>query len=297
MRRLRELLFVVSLLLVWQTHAATIALAHTLPGDSATTSAADATLPRTGAQELSELRCRGAKDALVDAYVIDKLDADTLSLNFNASSRASGPDSKGLDPGTCSWIDRPVKEDEWRQIHFLVTAERAQSIPAYLKNPDNYWSFFVVSSAQGYFDAKRHQAWTTAIKPETPAASSPPVSQPNTPPASFGGNWNMAAGPGSTQFKLSMQQAGNKVTGTFSPQDGTIEGTVSGKTLSFQWTQAGGYKGSGQMEMGGDGKSLTGLFTIVEGPKKGENRVIAERAEDSPQAVPQPSTIRRNDEP
>jgi hypothetical protein len=277
------------------------------------------------AQEVSELRCRGNDNPLVDIFVIDKLDSDTLSLNFNSSPRAAGPDSKGLNPGTCSWIDRTLKEDEWRQIHFMVTAAQAESIPVHLKNPKNYWSFFVITSDRGYFEAKSHKVWTVETKPETSAMPSPnesqpntppaqpntppaqpntppaqpntppaqpntPPTQPNTPPASFGGKWNMASGPGSTQFTLSLQQAGSKVTGTFSPQDGTIEGTVTGKMLSFQWTQAGGYKGSGQLDMNSDGKSMTGVFTIVEGPKKGENKVSASRAEETPQPAPQPST-------
>jgi hypothetical protein len=45
------------------------------------------------AQDASEIRCRGGEDA----FVIDKLDADTLSLNFNSGPHAAGADSKGLD--------------------------------------------------------------------------------------------------------------------------------------------------------------------------------------------------------
>jgi hypothetical protein len=112
------------------------------------------------AQSVSELRCRGGEDALVKLFVIDKLDADTLSLNFNSSRKPAGADSSGLEPATCSWIDRNVRDDEWRQIHFNVTGEQAQSIPAYLKNRNNYWSFFVVNTDRGYFDAKSHKAWT-----------------------------------------------------------------------------------------------------------------------------------------
>jgi hypothetical protein len=272
MKHLRELLLIVCGLLVLQTYAAI-----------------------AQAQEPSELRCRGGDNPLVDIYVIDRIDADTLSINFNASQRAAGSDNKGLYPGTCSWIDRTVKEDEWRQIHFVVTAAQAESIPAHLKNPKNYWSFFVISSDRGYFEAKSHKVWTVETNqeasrmpsPNEPQPSpSPNESQPSIAPASFAGMWNMASGPGSTQFKLSLQQSGNKVTGTFSPQAGTIEGTVTGKTLSFQWTQAGGYKGTGHLEMDADGKSLNGIFTIVEGPKKGENRAWAMRASDAPKSMP-----------
>lgn len=241
-------------------------------------------------QEPVELRCRGAKDALVDAYVIDKLDADTLSLNFNVSSRAAGPDSKGLDPGTCSWIDLTFKEDEWRQVHFQVTAAQAESIPAHLKNPNNYWVFFVTSSDRGYFEATSHNAWQPGAKQPVPDKPAPAQAEPNTPPASFGGKWNMLAGLGGTPFNLILQQSGNNVTGTYSPQDGTIEGTVTGKTLRFQWTQAGGYKGTGVLEIDSDQKFLSGVFTTIEGPKKGDNRVSATRVEAASKPELQPNT-------
>jgi hypothetical protein len=120
-------------------------------------------------EDVSELRCRGGENALVSLFVIDKLDADTLSLNFNSSKKPAGADSSGLEPGTCSWIDRTVKDEEWRQIHFVVTLAQAQSIPAHLNNLDNYWTFFVVKTDGGYFEAKSHKAWTAAAKETSPA--------------------------------------------------------------------------------------------------------------------------------
>jgi len=117
----------------------------------------------TQAQSVSELRCRGGENALVSLFVIDKLDADTLSLNFNSSKKPAGADSSGLEPGTCSWIDRTVKDEEWRQIHFVVASAEAESIPVYLKDRNNYWSFFVVNTDRGYFEAKNHQAWVQKI--------------------------------------------------------------------------------------------------------------------------------------
>ncbi len=266
MKHLRLLSFVVFGLLVLQPYVAWDAVA-----------AVDR--PPERAQEVSELRCRGGQDA----FVIDKLDAQTLSLNFNSSSHPAGTESKGLDPGTCSWLDRTLKDDEWRQIHFRITEAQADSIPSHLKNPDNYWSFFVTTSDRGFFEAKNHQAWTgatnppvTPAKPDTPTPSSPSPNPPNTPSISLAGQWNLRSGAGGTAFVLKLEQTGTKVTGTYSPQDGTIDGTLTGKKLDFQWTQAGGYKGTGFLEMAIDGK-LDGVFNIVEGPKKGETRVFAER--------------------
>jgi hypothetical protein len=114
----------------------------------------------TQAQSASELRCRGGEEALVKLFVIDRLDANTLSLNFNSSRKPAGTDSSGLEPGTCSWIDRTVKDEEWRQIHFVLTAAQARSIPIHLKDRNNYWSFLVITTDRGYFEAKSHQVWT-----------------------------------------------------------------------------------------------------------------------------------------
>jgi hypothetical protein len=97
----------------------------------------------------------------VKLFVLDTLDSNTLSLNFNSSKKPAGTDSSGLEPATCSWVDRAVRDDEWRQIHFEVTGEQAESIPAYLKNRNNYYSFFVVNTDRGYFEAKSHKPWST----------------------------------------------------------------------------------------------------------------------------------------
>jgi hypothetical protein len=254
------------------------------------------------AQEGTELRCRGGEDALVKLFVIDRLDANTLSLNFNASQKPAGADGSGLEPGTCSWLDRTLKDNELRQIHFRVTEAQADSIPAHLRNPNNYWSFFVVDTDKGFFEAIKHQAWSPTTssevtpgipaKSETPSSSAPSTNLPNTPFVSWSGQWNLRSGAGGTPFALTLEQTGTKVAGTYSPQEGTIEGTLTGKKLSFQWTQAGGYKGTGVLEMAIDGQ-LDGVFTIVEGPKQGETRVFAERAGGTAQLPPveeQPNT-------
>jgi hypothetical protein len=99
----------------------------------------------------------------------------------------------------------------------------------------------------------------------------------------FTGKWNMLSGVAHTPFTVSLQQTGSQVTGTYSPYNGTIQGTVTDKRLSFQWTQDGGYKGSGYLDMDSDGKSMSGVFTILEGPTQGENSVSATRAEAPPQ--------------
>ncbi len=110
------------------------------------------------AQGTYELRCRGG----AEAFTIDRLDENKLSLNFSASARPAGANERGLEPGTCSWVDRVVNEAEPKQIQFAASEAEATSIPQRLKNPAKYWSFFVFSTNEGYFEAKSHKAWQPA---------------------------------------------------------------------------------------------------------------------------------------
>src|SRR5438132_3458581 len=68
-----------------------------------------------------ELRCRGAKDS----FSIKQIDRKTLSLTFNSSQSAANADGSGLTPGSCSWIDRLVNDDEPRLIQFRASAAAA----------------------------------------------------------------------------------------------------------------------------------------------------------------------------
>ena len=48
-----------------------------------------------------------------------------------------------------------------------TAAERfpdAQSIPAYMRDPNHYWSFFVVNNNQGYFQAIEHRYWKPGME-------------------------------------------------------------------------------------------------------------------------------------
>lgn len=128
-----------------------------------------------------ELRCRGG-DGAFHWRVLDlaphKPHGLTLRLRFVRSERAAGAASEGLEQGTCSWIDRPINDAEPLEIQFETVApapesreagqsaseaaERspdADSIPAYLRDPAHYWSFFVHNTNEGYFITTRHQPW------------------------------------------------------------------------------------------------------------------------------------------
>jgi hypothetical protein len=75
---------------------------------------------------------------------------------------------------------------------------------------------------------------------------------------SFAGTWLTVAN--GNRFELRLQQRGNRVTGAYIPFNGRIEGTVSGQTLRFKWTQEGGVSGSGKFSMIKSDQSFTGSF-------------------------------------
>jgi hypothetical protein len=137
-----------------------------------------------------ELRCRGinAGGTLSFQTVDSKVHSSgatviTLELSFSPSLEAAGANSGGLLPGECSWVDRPISRDKepWR-VRFETPAnaqlKQAQSgsrvdrsataaesyadantIPIYLASPNRYWSFYVISTGRGYFEAMSHRHW------------------------------------------------------------------------------------------------------------------------------------------
>ena len=141
-----------------------------------------------------ELRCRGIKagGTLRFANAGSRTDSSgaeilTIELSFSPSLKAAGSNSAGLEPGECSWVDRPINRNSepWRvlfetpanaqlkqKLHGSevdtspTAAERypdANTIQTYLGSPNRYWSFFVYNTGQGYFLAKSHQHWKASL--------------------------------------------------------------------------------------------------------------------------------------
>jgi hypothetical protein len=101
--------------------------------------------------------CRGGDEA----FRIDDLNKEgdkvELGLNFSASSREPGNDVWKLDPGTCSWADRLVAEEEPVQIQLTVTATVAQRIRTHLNSSQaNFWQFHVRDTKRGYYETRDH---------------------------------------------------------------------------------------------------------------------------------------------
>ncbi len=129
-----------------------------------------------------ELRCRGGNR---DAFQIEELTAGTrrepdkevlvvlMSLRFTASVAAAGADGAGLGPGTCSWIDRPLNEQEPRVIRFEAPGMRMTDPPHPIRaapgsfpdkelgDPTRYWSFQAFNFGAGHF-------WPPSYRPSDP---------------------------------------------------------------------------------------------------------------------------------
>lgn len=96
-----------------------------------------------------------------------------------------------------------------------------------------------------------------AVAPAVSAASLLPSQ------VSFTSTWKTIAG-GTHQYTVTLQQDGTKVTGSYSPGNGKIfDGVVNDNKLTFNWTQDGGYEGTGEFTMDEDGKGFTGSSTAL----------------------------------
>ena len=80
---------------------------------------------------------------------------------------------------------------------------------------------------------------------------------------SFSGTWPTIAG-GTHEYTVRLQQVGNKVKGSYSPGNGKIfDGIVVGRKLTFNWSQNGGFEGTGEFTLDEDGKGFKGSSTAL----------------------------------
>ncbi|NOT86173.1 MAG: hypothetical protein HOP02_15665 [Methylococcaceae bacterium] len=81
---------------------------------------------------------------------------------------------------------------------------------------------------------------------------------------SFTGIWETVSSTGN-RFTMQLKESNNTVRGTYSPENGTIDGIVKGNALNFNWSQAGGYTGTGTFTRSSDGNSFSGVWFNISG--------------------------------
>jgi hypothetical protein len=149
----------------------------------------------TGEPVVYEIRCRGGEGVFrlrqrsggLQTEATGQVWVAQMSLDFRASPRAAGADAAGLEPGTCSWIDRPLNELEPRSIRFEAPAIHTTSVPHAilpepgrspddndLRDPVKYWSFFVFNTNQGFLQATSYRRWNSATRPANDRPIAPP---------------------------------------------------------------------------------------------------------------------------
>jgi hypothetical protein len=101
-----------------------------------------------------------------------------LSLTFAASPVAAGPEGIGLQPGTCAWVDRPVNDQEPRQVRVTIGSPDS-TVRRMVRDSGVYWSFLAYNSDSGHFTGVGYRFWDAAWPPasagQLPRASVPPA--------------------------------------------------------------------------------------------------------------------------
>jgi hypothetical protein len=99
-----------------------------------------------------------------------------LSLTFSANPTAAGQEGQGLRPSSCEWVDRPVNDEEPRQVR--VTVHITDSTPRLtVRDTGVYWSFLAHNSDSGHFTGVGYRHWH-ASSPPRPMAHPPQASIP-----------------------------------------------------------------------------------------------------------------------
>jgi hypothetical protein len=139
------------------------------------------------------IRCRGGSGYYfreVDGRVTTSGNIITmLEMSFTPSSQPAG---SGLQPGQCALIERAFSVDELMmardpvKVRFETPANSqlkqtqhgssvdrsptaaesypdAITIPVYFQGQDNYWTFYVTDSGQGYFAASSHGVYKSPV--------------------------------------------------------------------------------------------------------------------------------------
>jgi len=140
--------------------------------------------PAVTADSRLELRCRGGPGLGFTPGGSAGTNLVNMALVYRVSAAVPGDAGRGLDPGSCAWVDRAGKPREPGRVEFTTAgnaqlhqiqsgspvdrsataAERypdANTIPPYMTDPAHYWSFSVTLGSPA--TARAHAAWKPAI--------------------------------------------------------------------------------------------------------------------------------------
>jgi hypothetical protein len=160
--------------------------------------------PSVSADERRDLRCRGGPSGLTFTKGGSAgTNLVNMTLAYRVSANVPGETGRGLDPGSCAWVNRTGMAREPGRVDFatagnaqlkqmqsggtvdrsVTAAERwpdANTIPAYLTDATHYWTFTVTVGAP--WTARAHAAWTgslvATLTAKPPSARSPNRSLP-----------------------------------------------------------------------------------------------------------------------
>lgn len=147
-----------------------------------------------------EVRCRGFQ--AVGMFTTESTKSSstgetisTILLTSEPGPYAAGARGEGLRPGECAWVDKPIDvrniDERWFLLRFETPANAqlkqvlhgtpvdasptaakrfpdAQTIPAYMSDPDHYWRFYGVRRVNNFYTATGSRYW----EPERPGVKS-----------------------------------------------------------------------------------------------------------------------------
>jgi hypothetical protein len=225
-----------------------------------------------------DLRCRGGGSGLTFTRGGSAgTNLVSMTLAYRVSANVPGETGRGLDPGSCAWVDRTGMAREPARVDFTTAAnaqlkqiqtggpvdrtataaERwpdANTIPAYLTDSNRYWTFTVTVGAP--WTARTHAAWTGNLL--ATITSKPPSTQPQNRslPGGIGTGYEPGKGPATTQ-----------VSGVFDIRNVKATPTLEGITIQFDaapnstptvWIGTGGLTGApGNYSMLGQNTKLS----------------------------------------
>jgi hypothetical protein len=192
-----------------------------------------------------ELRCRGGPSGLTFTRGASAgTNLLNMSLGYRVSANMPGATGRGLDPGSCAWVDRngiapePGRVDfttagnaQLKQIQSGGTVDRtetaaerypdANTIPVYLGDPNRFWTFTVTSGAPNV--ARANEAWKIDVT-DIVATTRQPSSQPTTVSAPVAGSGRFEPGRRTT----------TSVPTVFDIRNVQASATMTGATVRFE---------------------------------------------------------------